>query len=145
VSAAGPSWRGNPPAARAGAEIVDAAGCLVLPGAIDVHVHSRDPGFPEKEDFGTLTAAAAAGGVTTVVDMLVLDGRNDQYVSVLEILRPRLSDGALVLADLGRDDPDLLAYQGHVRHPGNGFFSMELPLDKGVELSAKLPAGEPAR
>jgi dihydroorotase (multifunctional complex type) len=41
----------------------------VLPGAIDVHVHSRDPGFPEKEDFGTLTAAAAFGGVTTVVDM----------------------------------------------------------------------------
>jgi dihydroorotase (multifunctional complex type) len=41
----------------------------VLPGAIDVHVHSRDPGFPEKEDFGTLTDAAAAGGVTTVIDM----------------------------------------------------------------------------
>ena len=41
----------------------------VLPGAIDVHVHSRDPGFPEKEDFGTLTLAAAAGGVTTVIDM----------------------------------------------------------------------------
>ena len=41
----------------------------VLPGAIDVHVHSRDPGFPDKEDFGTLTAAAAMGGVTTVIDM----------------------------------------------------------------------------
>ncbi len=48
---------------------VDAAGLLVLPGAVDAHVHSRDPGFPEKEDFATLTAAAAAGGVTTVVDM----------------------------------------------------------------------------
>jgi allantoinase len=48
---------------------VDAKGKYVLPGAIDVHVHSRDPGFPEKEDFGTLTAAAAAGGVTVVLDM----------------------------------------------------------------------------
>jgi len=48
---------------------VDATGRYVLPGAIDVHVHSRDPGFPEKEDFGTLTAAAAAGGVTVVLDM----------------------------------------------------------------------------
>jgi allantoinase len=48
---------------------VDAKGRYVLPGAIDVHVHSRDPGFPEKEDFGTLTAAAAAGGVTVVLDM----------------------------------------------------------------------------
>jgi allantoinase len=56
-------------ATPAGATIVDARGMYVLPGAIDVHVHSRDPGFPEKEDFGTLTAAAAMGGVTTVLDM----------------------------------------------------------------------------
>jgi allantoinase len=53
----------------AGATRIDARGMYVLPGAIDVHVHSRDPGFPEKEDFGTLTAAAAMGGVTTVFDM----------------------------------------------------------------------------
>jgi allantoinase len=52
-----------------GARVVRAQGLFLLPGAIDVHVHSRDPGFPDKEDFGTLTAAAAAGGVTTVVDM----------------------------------------------------------------------------
>ncbi|MEO8744659.1 MAG: dihydroorotase family protein [Candidatus Dormiibacterota bacterium] len=56
-------------ATPAGATVVDARGMYVLPGAIDAHVHSRDPGFPEKEDFGTLTAAAAAGGVTTVLDM----------------------------------------------------------------------------
>ncbi len=52
-----------------GAKVVQADGLYLLPGAIDAHVHSRDPGFPEKEDFGTLTAAAAAGGVTTVIDM----------------------------------------------------------------------------
>lgn len=52
-----------------GREEVDAHGMLVLPGAIDAHVHSRDPGFPDKEDFASLTAAAAAGGITTVVDM----------------------------------------------------------------------------
>ena len=52
-----------------GTRTVDARGTYVLPGAIDVHVHSRDPGFPQKEDFGTLTEAAAAGGVTTVIDM----------------------------------------------------------------------------
>ncbi len=52
-----------------GATVVDVRGTYLLPGAIDVHVHSRDPGFPDKEDFGTLTAAAAAGGVTTVIDM----------------------------------------------------------------------------
>jgi dihydroorotase len=56
----------HPPAAP---EVVDATGLWVLPGAIDAHVHGRDPGFPEKEDFASLTAAAAAGGVTTVLDM----------------------------------------------------------------------------
>ncbi len=49
--------------------VVDAKGNLILPGIIDMHVHFRDPGFPEREDFETGTRAAAAGGVTTVVDM----------------------------------------------------------------------------
>ena len=44
-------------------------GMHVLPGAIDVHVHFRDPGYPHKEDFASGTAAAAFGGVTTVFDM----------------------------------------------------------------------------
>lgn len=42
---------------------------LVVPGAIDPHVHFRDPGNPEKEDFASGTKAAALGGVTTVLDM----------------------------------------------------------------------------
>lgn len=49
--------------------MIDCRGLWVLPGAIDAHVHSRDPGFPEKEDWTTLTSAAAVGGVTTVLDM----------------------------------------------------------------------------
>lgn len=48
---------------------IDCAGKFVLPGAIDMHVHFRDPGFTEKEDFKTGSLAATAGGVTTVVDM----------------------------------------------------------------------------
>lgn len=48
---------------------IDARGCCVLPGAIDCHVHLNDPGFTWREDFETGTAAAAAGGVTTVIDM----------------------------------------------------------------------------
>jgi dihydroorotase len=51
------------------AETLDARGLHILPGAIDVHVHFRDPGYPHKEDFATGTAAAAFGGVTTVFDM----------------------------------------------------------------------------
>ena len=50
-------------------EVLDATGLHVLPGAIDVHVHFRDPGYPQKEDWASGTAAAAFGGVTTVFDM----------------------------------------------------------------------------
>ena len=54
------------PAAR---ETLDATGLHILPGAIDVHVHLRDPGYPHKEDWESGTAAAAFGGVTTLFDM----------------------------------------------------------------------------
>lgn len=50
-------------------EVLDATGLHVLPGAIDVHVHFREPGYTHKEDWDTGTAAAAMGGVTTVFEM----------------------------------------------------------------------------
>jgi dihydroorotase len=60
---------GAPEAMPAAANTLDATGLHILPGAIDVHVHFRDPGYPQKEDFASGTAAAAFGGVTTVFDM----------------------------------------------------------------------------
>jgi len=48
--------------------VVDAAGKRLLPGMIDVHVHFREPGFSHKETWASGSRAAAAGGVTTVVD-----------------------------------------------------------------------------
>jgi allantoinase len=50
-------------------EIYDAEGKYVLPGIIDAHVHFRDPGLTEKEDFETGSFAAAMGGITMVADM----------------------------------------------------------------------------
>ena len=50
-------------------QIIDASGMIAAPGLIDVHVHFRDPGFTYKEDLNTGSAAAAAGGFTTVVCM----------------------------------------------------------------------------
>lgn len=50
-------------------ETFDATGLFVLPGVIDEHVHSRDPGLTYKEDFAHSTRAAVAGGVTTVLEM----------------------------------------------------------------------------
>jgi dihydroorotase len=47
------------------AETIDAAGKHILPGAIDVHSHHREPGYTHKEDIVSATQACAAGGVTT--------------------------------------------------------------------------------
>ena len=54
-----------PPARRT----IEAGGRPLIPGALDVHTHVREPGFSHKETWATATAAAAVGGVTTIFDM----------------------------------------------------------------------------
>ncbi|MBW1976463.1 MAG: dihydroorotase [Deltaproteobacteria bacterium] len=49
-------------------QVIDASGLLVMPGAVDGHVHMMDPGHTEREDFITGTSAAAVGGATTVIE-----------------------------------------------------------------------------
>lgn len=48
---------------------IDASGLWVLPGLIDLHAHTRVPGYDYKEDYLTSSRAAAAGGYTTYIDM----------------------------------------------------------------------------
>ncbi len=50
-------------------ETIDVTGLHVLPGVIDTHTHARDPSVDAREDFASATAAAAAGGVTTILEM----------------------------------------------------------------------------
>jgi allantoinase len=52
-----------------GCEVIDAVESIVMPGLVDTHVHINEPGRTEWEGFATATRAAAAGGVTTLVDM----------------------------------------------------------------------------
>src|SRR5256885_2685310 len=52
-----------------GDEEVDHGDSLILPGCVDLHVHMRDPGLTDKEDFPSGTRSAAMGGVTTVGEM----------------------------------------------------------------------------
>lgn len=50
-------------------EVIDATGLTVLPGGIDAHTHMREPSTRDREGFASGTAAAAAGGITTIVEM----------------------------------------------------------------------------
>ena len=67
-------------------EKTDLHNLLVLPGLIDEHVHLRDEGRAYKEDFSTGTAAAAAGGFTTVLDM----PNNDPVTMSVATLKNRM-------------------------------------------------------
>jgi dihydroorotase len=75
--------------------VVDADGRLLLPGAIDVHVHFRQPGDPHKETWATGSKSAAAGGVTTVVDQPNTDPpttTGDRYEAKERLARDSLVD-----------------------------------------------------
>src|SRR5947207_6481597 len=51
------------------ADVIDFGDSVVMPGIVDTHVHINEPGRTEWEGFETATMAAAAGGVTTLIDM----------------------------------------------------------------------------
>src|SRR5687768_18092612 len=53
----------------AGVPVIEAGDAVVMPGLVDTHVHINEPGRTDWEGFETATRAAAAGGVTTIVDM----------------------------------------------------------------------------
>jgi predicted O-methyltransferase YrrM len=72
------------------------------------------------------------------VDVLFLDGWNDLYLPILELVEPQLASHALVIADYSKDDPSLIPYQRYVRDRAGGYFSVMLPLDDGVEISVRL-------
>jgi predicted O-methyltransferase YrrM len=72
------------------------------------------------------------------VDLLFLDGRNDLYLPVLQTLETRLAPNALVIADLSKDDPELLPYRRHLGDIANGYLCVEIPLGDGVMLSIRL-------
>jgi len=55
------------------AEVIDGTGRIAIPGGVDVHVHTREPGYTHKEDLITCTRQAAAGGYTTIFGMPNLD------------------------------------------------------------------------
>ncbi len=93
IAALGPNL-----SAPVGSRTIDAGGKLVMPGLVDVHVHFREPGFEYKETIQSGSAAAVAGGFTTVCCMPNTNPINDnQAVTEFILERSRLAGLANVL------------------------------------------------
>jgi allantoinase len=112
------------PGTGEGNEIVDADGLMVLPGGVDPHVHMMDPGLTEREDFPTGTAAAAVGGVTTIVE----HHRSIPFVLDAQTLREKaayLSDRSLIdFALFGGGHPDNIDELQPMWHAGAACFKV---------------------
>ncbi len=96
IAAVGPKLK-----APAGAKTIDAAGKVVMPGFIDLHVHFREPGFEYKETIQSGTAAAAAGGFTSVCCMPNTNPVNDNQSITEFILEKARASGNANLFPIG--------------------------------------------
>ena len=131
-----------------GCEVIDAEGLLAAPGLVDVHVHFRDPGFPEKEDISTGAAAAARGGFTTVVMMANTKPPIDNPGTLAGVLEKGLGTGIHVLScanvTVGMQGKELTAMEELAEAGAAGFTDDGVPLlDEGLvrramERTAKL-------
>lgn len=78
-----------------GDETIDATGCIVCPGLVDIHVHFREPGQESKEDIGSGSRAAARGGFTSVVTMANTQPRIDN-AGMIEFVHRRARETACI-------------------------------------------------
>jgi len=125
---------------------IDAAGCVVAPGLIDIHVHLREPGQTHKETIATGTAAAAAGGFTTVVAMPNTTPVNDSVESLewmLDAVRgAQVRLLAMPAATFGSMGAELTDFAALVRAGAVGFTDDGKPvLEDDVMRAALLAAG----
>lgn len=102
-------------------------GIVTLPGFIDAHVHLRDPGQTEKEDFLTGTEAALAGGFTTVIDM----PNNKTPITTKKLLDEKIRIArAKIVCDIGFYFGSLGNNIGEFKKIKNDIFGIKLYLNQ---------------
>ncbi|MBN1958899.1 MAG: dihydroorotase [Desulfuromonadales bacterium] len=125
------------------AEIINAAGLLVTPGLIDMHVHLRDPGLEYKEDIITGTKAAAAGGVTSVACMPNTKPVIDNLAVVRYVIAKAREQGSANVFPIASVTQgmkgDLLSEMGELKEGGCvGFSDDGLPVKDGEMMRRAL-------
>ncbi|MCK4621091.1 MAG: dihydroorotase [Desulfuromonadales bacterium] len=125
------------------AEVINAAGLLVTPGLVDMHVHLRDPGFEYKEDIVTGTRAAAAGGVTSVACMPNTDPVNDSLAVTKYIISKAREQGSINVFPIGSITKgmkgEILSEMGELKEGGCvGFSDDGLPVKNGEMMRRAL-------
>jgi allantoinase len=104
----------GPDARPPAGEIVDATGLHVLPGLIDTHVHTRHPGVAAREDFQSGTAAAAAGGITTLFEMPISKvpaNSEDRVLARVAAMTPQAHIDFALYGGAGHENIDRIAEQ----------------------------------
>jgi len=123
---------------------IDAAGCVVAPGLIDIHVHLREPGQTYKETIATGTAAAAAGGFTCAVAMPNTTPVNDSVAGLkwmLDAARgPVVKLLAMPAATFGSLGCEITDYHELVRAGAVGFTDDGKPVLEDSVMRAALTA-----
>jgi len=144
------AWVKNKIASDTECDTIDAEGCIVAPGLVDVHVHFRDPGFTYKEDIETGAKAAVRGGFTSVVLMANTKPVVDNKETIAYVIKKAgavdlnvYTCAAVTKGMAGRDltDMDMLHECGAVGFTDDGVPIMdEALLEKAFQKAASLGA-----